>query len=83
MKQEERLVSAVHGFNATAPDPKFEIELFTYLKNHFSRKALLDLLGRFKVARSDLCAFQRKGKDENEKQSEPLHHPYIGCRRAR
>ena len=49
MKQEERLVSAVHGLQATAPDQEFEIELSAYLKKHFSRDALLDLLGRFTV----------------------------------
>ncbi len=42
-----RIVEAVHGLRETQPDPEFEIGLAQYLRDQYSRDALLELYTRF------------------------------------
>ncbi|MBE2223198.1 MAG: acyltransferase [Anaerolineae bacterium] len=42
-----RVVEAVHGLKKVEPDPDFEIGLANYLRENYSRDALLDIYNRF------------------------------------
>jgi len=42
-----RIVEAVHGLREIQPDPEFEISLAQYLRDQYTRDALLELYARF------------------------------------
>jgi acetyltransferase-like isoleucine patch superfamily enzyme len=55
-----RTVPAFFGAKDVVPDPDFEIELSGYLREQFSREALIELYARFTLSEGKLDALMRR-----------------------
>lgn len=55
-----RCVRAVHGTTESAPDPVFETGLADYLRDHYSRDALIEMYSRFACGEGDLDLRMRR-----------------------